>query len=235
MTPEFVPFPKIGRWANNKIAVTEKIDGTNGCISIEAIKTLTPEDTFGLIEALTSTDPTVLAITISSRDSESNNLIVRAGSRNRWLTPGSDNFGFANWVQRYGVSLARLGPGLHYGEWWGSGIQRTYGLTGGDKRFSLFNVGRWVDTPNGVYDRTDPTPGKDPIAVPGLRVVPTLYYGAMRDPSGRCMIEESMRRLKFGGSEAERGFTDPEGVMVYFENLKQYAKAPFDPAPKGQG
>lgn len=25
MTPEFQPFPKIGRWANNKLAVTETL------------------------------------------------------------------------------------------------------------------------------------------------------------------------------------------------------------------
>ena len=52
-------------------------------------------------------------------------------------------FGFARWVETNRERLITLlGPGLHFGEWWGSGIQRGYGLTKGDKRFSLFNVER---------------------------------------------------------------------------------------------
>ncbi|HLE80817.1 MAG TPA: RNA ligase family protein, partial [Dehalococcoidia bacterium] len=65
---------------------------------------------------------------------------VLAGSRNRWITPEADNFGFARWVKEHEEELRSLGPGRHYGEWWGSGIQRGYGLK--EKRFSLFNVSR---------------------------------------------------------------------------------------------
>ena len=36
-----------------------------------------------------------------------------------------------------------LGVGQHFGEWWGFGIQRGYGLH--ERRFSLFNTGRWSD------------------------------------------------------------------------------------------
>lgn len=68
---------------------------------------------------------------------------MRAGSRSRWITPEADNFGFAKWVADNAEELRRLGPGYHYGEWWGAGIQRRYGLT--EKRFSLFNVSRWAD------------------------------------------------------------------------------------------
>jgi hypothetical protein len=56
---------------------------------------------------------------------------VYAQSRTRLITPGktTDNFGFAAWVEQNKVFLAeRLGPGYHYGEWWGVGIQRGYGL-----------------------------------------------------------------------------------------------------------
>src|SRR5678815_2758188 len=66
---------------------------------------------------------------------------VLAGSRNRWITPEDDNYGFATWVRDNATELLKLGPGRHFGEWWGAGIQRRYGLT--EKRWSLFNSGRW--------------------------------------------------------------------------------------------
>ena len=68
---------------------------------------------------------------------------VRAGSRSRWITPEADNFGFARWVAEHAEELRALGIGYHYGEWWGAGIQRRYGLD--HKRFSLFNVSLWAD------------------------------------------------------------------------------------------
>src|SRR5580692_3598930 len=69
---------------------------------------------------------------------------VLAGSRNRFITPEDDNYGFARWVKDHEDELRTgLGIGIHYGEWWGSGIQRRYGLK--EKRFSLFNSGRWTD------------------------------------------------------------------------------------------
>lgn len=67
--------------------------------------------------------------------------VVGVGSRTRWISPKDDNHGFAGWVQKNKEELLRLGPGSHFGEWWGAGIQRTYGLK--EKRFSLFNVSRW--------------------------------------------------------------------------------------------
>ena len=71
---------------------------------------------------------------------------VRAGSRKRWITPEDDNFGFAAWVRDHAEELRGLGEGHHFGEWWGRGIQRGYGLQ--TRRFSLFNVDRWnADNP----------------------------------------------------------------------------------------
>lgn len=61
---------------------------------------------------------------------------IGAQSRNNLITPDKDNLGFAQWVQDNKVQLLQLGPGHHYGEWWGKGIQRTYGLD--ERRFSLF-------------------------------------------------------------------------------------------------
>src|SRR5690606_32927913 len=66
---------------------------------------------------------------------------IRAGSRTRWITPEADNFGFARWVEENKEELLKLGPGRHFGEWWGKGIQRGYGVA--DRRFSLFNALRW--------------------------------------------------------------------------------------------
>ncbi len=61
------------------------------------------------------------------------------GSRTRWITAQDDNHGFARWVEGNKQELLKLGAGRHFGEWWGSGIQRGYGLQKGEKRFSLFN------------------------------------------------------------------------------------------------
>lgn len=49
---------------------------------------------------------------------DENNQIF-AASRNRWITPESDNFGFARWVETRKSELLELGPGHHFGEWVG--------------------------------------------------------------------------------------------------------------------
>jgi hypothetical protein len=68
---------------------------------------------------------------------------VIAGSRNCYVFDPKEHFGFPGWVIEHTEELRGLGAGRHYGEWWGSGIQRRYGLA--EKRFSLFNVSRWGD------------------------------------------------------------------------------------------
>jgi hypothetical protein len=123
-------------------------------------------------------------------------VTVMAGSRTRWITPAEDNHGFARWVADNTAELLRLGPGRHFGEWWGSGIQRKYGLTGDDKRFSLFNVSRW----------------SDPEVRPACcGVVPTLYRG----PFSEFEIAQALDGLAKNGSVAAPGFTKPEGVIVF--------------------
>lgn len=48
---------------------------------------------------------------------------VLAGSRSCWLTAATgDNHGFAKWVSEHEDELRELGPGYHYGEWYGSGV-----------------------------------------------------------------------------------------------------------------
>ena len=69
---------------------------------------------------------------------------VLAGGHSRWLTLEDDDYGFAKWVSLHKEELRDdLGKGYHYGEWWGEGINRGYGVYG--KSFSLFNTKRWKD------------------------------------------------------------------------------------------
>lgn len=205
-TIEFEPFPKIPR-LNRNITITEKIDGTNAAI---VIVERDDEDESGH-PAPTWYD---------------NTHAVFAQSRNRFITPGksTDNYGFAGWVRDNAEALvATLGPGCHFGEWWGSGIQRGYGLRGGDKRFSLFNTARWcLGEPNNAILES---------GAPGLGVVPVLYEG----PFDQGEIDERIERLRYAGSEAAPGFDRPEGVVVYHHALRSFFKVTLegDEAPKG--
>jgi hypothetical protein len=129
---------------------------------------------------------------------------VRAGSRTCWITPEKDNFGFAAWVKEREDELRVLGPGNHYGEWWGSGIQRKYGLS--EKRFSLFDTGRW-----GHREGLEVPP-------PCCHVVPILFSGI--DPN----IENILMGLREFGSMAAPGFMNPEGICIYHTAAKVYFK-----------
>jgi hypothetical protein len=142
---------------------------------------------------------------------------VLAGSRTRWLAPGksTDNFGFAQWVADNKDELLRLGPGRHFGEWWGSGIQRGYGLPKGERRFSLFNVTKWED---------------NKVRPACCCVVPVLYQGPFTTPD----VEVVLGTLQGGGSEAAPGFMDPEGIVIFHTASGQLFKKTIkgDEAPK---
>lgn len=140
--------------------------------------------------------------------------IVRAGSRSRWITPEDDNYGFARWVSENADELRKLGPGYHYGEWWGQGIQRRYGLT--EKRFSLFNAGRWAD---------------EAARPKCCHVVPTLAIGVQEDA-----VEAALRCLRETGSAAAPGFMRPEGIIVYHSASRSLFKVTLenDDEPKGR-
>lgn len=132
-------------------------------------------------------------------------------SRKRLITPESDNHGFAAWVYENWAELTTfLGPGRHYGEWWGHKIGRGYGLT--ERRFSLFNVKRWAGLEN-----WDGRPK-------GLDVVPTLYKGEFSTEK----VSQIMSLLKLHGSYAAPGFDDPEGVIVWHDAAQQKFKSTFD-------
>lgn len=170
--PAFKPIPRLLR----DVVVTEKIDGTNALVSIDA---------------------------------EGN---IRAGSRSTWITPEKDNFGFARWVEENKETLALLGEGNHYGEWWGAGVQRRYGLD--HKRFSLFNTHRWTVEEGSTVC----------IQAPCCHVVPVLSIRTLDTNWLRDILEDLSNR----GSRAAPGFMKPEGIVAYHTKSDQYFKVTLD-------
>jgi hypothetical protein len=159
------------------MVITEKIDGTNACVVI------TEEGTVG---------------------AQSRNRMIPMGPRGMddifWRK--ADNAGFGAWVREHQDQLADfLGPGYHYGEWFGKGIQRKYGLS--DKRFALFNTSRW-----GFLSDPEQAPN-----IPGLTVVPLLRT----DTFDTEVIKDVFAELMEVGSQAVPGFMKPEGIIVYHD------------------
>lgn len=157
------------------------------------------------------------------------------GSRTRWITPEQDNMGFARWAMEHREELMQLGVGRHFGEWWGSGIQRGYGLVNGDKRFSLFNVARWClagETPSRIIT-ADPRIEKYQDVLPACcHLVPVLRHGIFNTD----MCESALHELRERGSLAAPGFRKPEGIVCFhvagnFGFKKTLEK---DDVPKGQ-
>ena len=136
------------------------------------------------------------------------------GSRTRWITPLDDNHGFARWAYEHKEDLLKLGPGHHFGEWWGLGIQRAYGQD--HKRFSLFNTFKWKD------DAVRPT---------CCDVVPVLCECTFDTET----ISRPLVNLRVLGSKAAPGFMNPEGLMIYHHAAKQYFKKTILKDEKGKG
>lgn len=137
---------------------------------------------------------------------------VYAQSRTRIITPQADNFGFAAWVAEHEAKFRELlGPGLHFGEWWGKGIQRGYGLD--RRRFSLFNTARW-------YLQLE------------IGVVPVLYEG----PFTQGAIDMALDELRYGGSVAAPGFKPAEGIVIFHKAAGRLFKVTLDndAVPKSQ-
>lgn len=112
----FQSWPKTTRLFRD-ITVTEKLDGSNHCITFELPDDPMPND---------GKDYYKFAVQ----------------SRNRLITPENDNYFFASWVYTNHEELfGLLGYGRHYGEWWGHKIARRYDM---DHRvFSIFNTDLW--------------------------------------------------------------------------------------------
>lgn len=135
-------------------------------------------------------------------------------SRTRLITPDDDNFGFAKWAYEHKDELMKLGPGRHFGEWWGPGIQRRYGIA--EKRFSLFNTGRWATNP----DKPE-----------CCHVVPILAVADFEIST----IADAMEKLRTGGSVASPGFMLPEGIVVYHMGSRTLFKKTFEKDDAGKG
>jgi RNA ligase len=172
---EFESFGKISR-LKRMCVITEKIDGTNAQIAIDA---------------------------------DGN---MQFGSRNRWITPDDDNYGFAKWGDENASELSKLGEGRHFGEWWGAGIQRGYGLS--EKRFSLFNVSRWRNERPTCCD-----------------IVPILYEGEFTTEA----VDTALNNLRFNGSRASIAFPKPEGVIVYMAASGHYYKVTYEKDAEHKG
>jgi len=183
---EFKPFPKIKRLFR-EIVITEKIDGTNASVFIP---TEEEQKKFNFARK------------------------VMAASRTRWIEPGDDNYGFASWVDKNYEELLRLGPGYHFGEWWGKSIQRGYGLS--ERRFSLFNVEKWSD---------------DSVRPSCCSVVPTLYRGEF----DTNVIKDVLIQLSREGSKASPGFMDVEGVCIFHTASNSLFKYTLDDNHKDVG
>jgi hypothetical protein len=147
---------------------------------------------------------------------------VAAQSRNRLITPQSDNYGFATWVHDNADDLARiLEPGTHYGEWWGAGIQRRYGLE--TKRFSIFNTDRWFKTAADGLDSMSTRAELSALAGQ-ISAVPVLYHGQFSEAAIWGAVDD----LKENGSKAAPGFMNPEGVCVFHVASRQVFKVTTD-------
>jgi hypothetical protein len=198
---EFEAFPKLPR-LNRSCVVTEKIDGSNAAIVIV-------------------------------EDGEFGRVRVGAQSRTRLITPGkqSDMAGFAAWVQEYQQELVNLlGPGRHFGEWYGAGIQRGYGLD--HKRFALFNTDRWnpsfSDRTNGFGEvSTEPLM----LGEHGIHTVPILR----RFEFSTGMINAAVRELAIRGTQIPGATGPAEGVVVWHNAARQMFKVTVenDERPKG--
>ena len=137
---------------------------------------------------------------------------IRAGSRTRWITPADDNFGFAAWVEEHRDELLTLGPGRHFGEWWGRGIQRGYGIP--DRRLSLFNTRRWClfgQNPQAIQTLDPRVTRTQDVLPPCVGLVPVIGAGKLDEAD----FNGALRQLAAAGSFAAPGFMDPEGIVVF--------------------
>jgi hypothetical protein len=174
---EFKEFKKIPR-LYREVIVSEKIDGTNGCV-------------------------------IVTEDGK-----VFAQSRSRIITTKEDNYGFARWVQENSSELLTLGGGYHYGEWWGLGINRNYGMK--ERKFSLFNVSRWENVRPKCCD-----------------VVPVIARGTALE--GFEITKSALEILRIKGSFAAPGFMKPEGVIAFHVNGGVFFKATLEKDDEWKG
>lgn len=155
-----------------------------------------------------------LRVVITEKIDGTNGLIeispdgVRFGSRNCYLNEHKDNYGFFNFFSQFEnrimESFSPEYDGLvHiYGEWFGAGIQRTYGLK--EKYFMPFSP-YWANT---LIE----------VGVPNI-VPPYQFYAGKMDS---VREEMAFQTLKEEGSQLVPGWKRPEGIIIHYldNNLK---------------
>jgi len=180
---KYPSFPSIERIENIRCFINEKIDGTNGMIEI-------------------------------TKDA------LRFGSRNTYLSSKEDNHGFYKFCKEYitypvsDIIIRRLYPNNPptypvriYGEWFGKGIQRTYGLKA--RYFMPFNP----------YHADALTY----CGVPYIVYPAELYSGKF----SVSQLELCMDDLKLRGSKVIEDYMNPEGVVIYFPKYNFSLKRKF--------
>lgn len=195
---KFVEWPATPRFFRD-VVITEKIDGINAAIHIKEVDK--PD--------WDQTDYTIIRANLKW-------YYVAAQTRTHLITRKKDTAGLAFWVDYNAFELFKiLGPGTHFGEWWGAGIGRGYGCTG--NTFSLFNTARWKDVSS--YLRFG-----------HLTSVPVLYEGHMHPQ----LVSASLEALQLYGSAAAPGYRKPEGVCLFHTASNQIFKATIENDAKGK-
>lgn len=198
MTIQFQAWPKTPRLFRD-IVITEKVDGTNSAVIIQE----------------SDSDGECSAYVLAHVERDGVEYEVAAQSRNRLALPGkaTDNHGFAGFVQQNAEELFDLlGPGRHFGEWWGKGIQGRYKNVHPQIRgFALFNTAKhkvlhaWLPMHGGIDVLVEP--------------VHVLYEG----PFSEKVIRDTLEELKENGS-----WTSPldkaEGIVVFHTQSRQVYK-----------
>lgn len=159
MQVEFKEWPKIPRWQNESYVITEKLDGTNGCIII----------------------------------TEVGDIFAQSRSRILDQTSSGDNYGFCKWVVGNKDELLKLGVGYHYGEWWGKGINRNYGLN--DRKFSLFNI--WIPECPECVDKVPVVEKTLERALARIKEMGSIAAPGFMNPEGLVMSATQNRGVRY--------------------------------------
>lgn len=215
MVNELIKYGKTPRFYRDAI-VTEKIDGTNAGLFIKTCL-------FGeSVEDDPDRTAVVLGNVLGDDGLPSEEYHVYAQSRNNYITPSRDNYGFANWVSLNANALVSiLGPGRHFGEWWGKGIQRGYGA---DRKYWSLFTGSAIRMRKRVFESANPDLVIEVMEHIGLREVPVICSGTFGDE----LVQKSLDFLKESGSHALTGYNNPEGIIVYHKDSGQNFKVLLD-------
>lgn len=148
--------------------------------------------------------------------------VVTAQSRKRLITPGDDNYGFAKWVyENAGALTDVLGYGVHFGEWFGEGIQKNpLGVEG--KRFAHFSPWKFQGE------------ARERVENSGLvEFVPVLHEGQadwatipgiMDDLLWNGTKVKGARMVSQGFGHDDDNMAPPEGIIVWHKESQQKYK-----------